>query len=218
MAPSSRPRRWGASALALALLVAEGSGARLVVRRGTRAEVLPRCRSPLSLVRPSDLLVCEDGGALRGSLQSASIGAGFLFLADELELAQLEADDEQALRTLAAQAVARLPVGKRLWWIGTDADTATVGALTAAGFERASLGEAARALWPALAFFGTPIFLLPALVLAFPLLPQALALVGGLSAAERAALAAAPPVLALAFAAAALVGRIVLRGDGARAG
>lgn len=200
-----------------ALLAELGDAARLTVRRGTRAEILPRCRSPWNLLRPSDILVCEDSaGELLGFLQSASIGAGFLFLADELELAQLEADDESARRELATQAVCRLPVGKRLWWLGSETDTDSLAALRAAGFEPSLLAEATRALWPALAFFGTPIFVVPAFVFAFPLLPQAMLVVGGMGSVERIVLAAAPPILAVAAGTAALLGKTVMRGDGTR--
>lgn len=197
----------------LALLAGAAHGARLAVRRGTRSEALPRSRSPWNFARPSEILVYEEGpgGELVGFLQSASIGAGFLFLADDLQLAQLEGDDDAARRELAARALALLPVGKRLWWIGKEADEPL---LRAAGYAPSSAAEAARALWPALALFGAPVALLPGAILALPLLPQAPDLLAGVGAAERAALAAAPPALAAALAAAALLGKAVLRGDG----
>jgi hypothetical protein len=196
------------------------NGVRLAIRRGNRAEVFSRSPSPWNLARPSDILVAERspaGSGIAGFLQSASIGAGFLFLADELELAQLQADDEQTRRELAAQAVRRLPVGKRLWWLGS-ATSECVDTLQACDFETISLAESAKALWPALAFFGTPIFLLPSLIFAFPFLPQGLELMQDATPSARAALAVAPPVLTSLFAVAALAGKTVLRAEGRRTG
>lgn len=209
-------QRHAVLALVAVLLAAPARGARLTVRRGTRADILSRSRAPWNLARPSDILVCEEDGRLLGFLQSASIGAGFLFLADELQLAELVAEDAAARRELAKQALSRLPVGKRLWWLGSAADNDSLAALQAAGFEKASIAETARALWPALAFFGTPIFVLPLFIFAFPLLPQLLDFIDSLSLTERAGLAAVPPVLTLAASAAALSGKTAMRGDGSR--
>ena len=49
-----------------------------------------------------------------GFLQSSSIGAGFLYLADDLQLVELQVDDAAVRAERAARALSRLPVGKRL--------------------------------------------------------------------------------------------------------
>ncbi|KAJ1623571.1 hypothetical protein T492DRAFT_1053756 [Pavlovales sp. CCMP2436] len=204
--------------LSLAYPLAEAA-TRPTVRRGTRAEIFSRARSPLSLLRPSDFLIAEDAGEIVGFLQSASIGAGFLFLADDQELASFEADDDDVhmLCALSKQALKKLPVGKRLWWFGSSPGGASEAALLSAGFEPATLAQTAQALWPGLIFFGTPIFLLPALVFAFPLLPQGLAFVDEASSATRVAIALSPSVITVALAAQAVLGKAVLCGGGTAA-
>lgn len=202
------------TAAAVALLAVVADGARVSVRRGGRQEIISRSRSPLSLLRPSDIIVAESGSELLGFMQCALIGSGFLFLADDLEVAQLEADDEQTRCLLAKQGIGRLPTSKRLWWFGPPGDASN--ALKSAGFVEVPLAETVRALWPALAFFGTPIFLLPAIIFAFPLLPQSLAFIDELGTPTRIAIAAAPPVLTVALAGQSLLGKTVLSSTGSR--
>jgi hypothetical protein len=204
-----------ASCLLLAVTACSAAGAKLAIRRGVRAEIVSRSRAPWNFVRPSDILIAERPPETLGFLQSSSIGAGFLYLADDLQLVELQASDESVRAELAVQAVRRLPTGKRLWWLGAPSD-ACADALEAAGFERVSAGESARALWPALAFFATPIALAPSLGLAFLLRTAGLAALAELEPAQLAALACAPPALGAAALAAALRGTTILRAAGTR--